>query len=111
MNGDLILDYGPLVAVSLWLVQQVWRQYQAWQGRRWNKADKSEDKVAQLYERLIEQQRDTLTIIDRNSDVLVGVQQALDQVRLAFEKELENNTRSLRDLTERISRLEKRMEK
>jgi len=108
--NEMLFDYGPWVAIALWLAQQIWRQYQSWQDRRWNKADQSEDKVAQLYERLIEQQRDTLAIIDRNTDALDLVRQAVNQVCIAFEKELPELISSVRGLTERVARMEKRLE-
>ena len=108
--SETLFDYGPWVAIAIWLTQQIWQQYQAWQGRKWNKADQSEDKVAQLYERLIEQQRDTLAIIDRNTDALTLIKEAVDQIRHALERELSDNTTSIRDLTERVSRMEKRIQ-
>lgn len=110
MSSDLILDYGPWVAIALWLIQRAWQRTLAWQDRKWSKEDQSEDKVAQLYERLIEQQRDTLAIIDRNSDSLTAVKSAVGQVRVAFEKEFPELILSVRDLTERVARMEKRLE-
>ncbi len=110
MNGDLVLDWGPWAAIALWLAQRAWQRVSAWQDRKWNKEDASEDKVAQLYERLIEQQRDTLAIIDRNTDALTAVRYAVDQMRIAFEKELPELISSVRDLTERTARMEKRLE-
>jgi len=107
--NEMLLDYGPWVAIALWLTQQIWRQYQSWQDRRWNKADQSEDKVTQLYERFIEQQRDMLTIIDRNTDALVLIKDTVEQVRMALERELSDNTGSIRGLIERVSIMEKRI--
>jgi len=111
VNNEMLFDYGPWVAIAIWLTQQIWQQYQAWQGRRWKKSDQSDDMVVSLYERLIEQQRDTLTIIDRNTDALNAVKEAVDQVRVAFEQEIPELISSVRALTGRVARMEERLEK
>jgi len=91
---------------------------EAWQKRKWSKEDKSTSKIDQLYERLLDvterqgqQQVHIVGIIEQNSDALRDNSKAIDQIRVAFEQEIPELSLSVRGLTERVARMEQRLEK
>lgn len=120
-SSQLIDAYGPTIGVFLifilLLIPKIPTAVETWQKRKWSKEDKSASKVDQLYERLLDvterqgqQQVHIVGIIEQNSDALKDVRDAIDQMRKALESEIPQLVSSNRDLTERVARMEKRIQ-
>jgi len=127
MESD-VTSLGLQAALVLFLVKEAVATFRSWQTRRQNKDDltdrqqhdeiiKAREKIEQLYigqmeqQKLqFEQQRDTLMIIDHISDALDANTAENKQSRIAFEKELPENTTAIRYLTEQVAGLKRRMD-
>jgi hypothetical protein len=100
MNGETAQDWGPWGIIGLFLLKWAKDEWQAWKSRQWRKEDISGTKTDELYERMLEQQKDTLHIMDRNTD-------KVDENTKALVENLPAILQSVRDLTERMARLER----
>jgi len=120
MDSQWIDAYGPTVGLLLifatLLIPKIPSAIEAWQKRKWSKEDKSVSKIDQLYERLLDvterqgqQQVHIVGIIEQNSDALRDNSTAIDQMRGALEQELPELILSVRDLSGRVARMEKRV--
>ena len=104
MNNGFVMQWGPWFAIALFVLKWARDEWRSWQSRQWTKEDTSKSKTHELYERLLEQQRDTLTITDRNTDALESVQSEVAQLRRAIETEMPQLLTAVRDLTAQVAR-------
>lgn len=118
--GQWIENYGAalgtFIILLIVLAPKIPGAVEAWQKRKWSKEDRNVSKIDQLYERLLDvterqgqQQVHIVGIIEQNSDALRDVKQAIEQMRIALEREIPQLVASNRDLTERVARMEKRI--
>lgn len=90
-------EWGLGGTVLIFLLKWARDEWRSWQSRQWTKEDTGESKTHELYERLLEQQKDTLTITDRNTDVL-------DRNTNVLETEIPQLVTAVRDLTAQVAR-------
>lgn len=108
MNSDIALQFGPWVAIALFIIKWATAEIDKWKTRQWTKQDTDQNKIEQLYEERLEQQlvqqKDTLLIIDRNADTLTDVQKEVAQVRTALETEIPPLVEAVRELIRQTAR-------